>query len=310
VIVTLTPNPALDLTYHLDRFDVGVSQRVPPAQMRAGGKGINVARVLHGQGHPVRVIAPTGGVTGASVTADLEAAGLPHTLLPVAATTRTTVAIATPGATTNLNESGHALRPSDWDALVDLVAAALAASPEQGRVLVCSGSMPPDTPADAVARVVETAHRHGALSIVDTSGPQLLGAADAGADVLKPNHHELLAVIGRPDGDIPHAARRLASRSGGVVFASLGPDGMLRVPPVGPVLHARLGRTLSGNTTGAGDAAVAAIAWGLATDAAAEAVLRTATAWSAAAVLHPLAGSLTDPEPLLAEITVTTLEED
>ena len=85
---------------------------------------------------------------------------------------------------------------------------------------------------------------------------------------------------------------------------------MLRVPAAGPVLHARLGRALSGNTTGAGDAAVAAIAWGLATDASAEDVLRTATAWSAAAVLHPLAGSLTDPEPLLAEITVTTLEED
>lgn len=309
MILTLTPNPALDLTYHLETFEVGAAQRVPPAQMRAGGKGVNVARVLHTQGLPVRAIAPVGGVTGATVAADLEAAGIPHELLAVGATTRTTVAITTPEQTTNLNESGLPLSSGEWDDLIALVEQALAGAPQQQRVLVCSGSLPAGAPEDVVARVVEVAHAGGARCVVDTSGPQLLAAADAGADVLKPNHHELLAVIEQPDGDVVAAARRLARRSGGVVYASLGPDGLLRVPDGGPVRQARLGRSLQGNTTGAGDAAVAAIAAGLATDADAEHTLRTATAWSAAAVLHPLAGSITDPEPLLAEITVTVLEE-
>jgi len=309
MILTLTPNPALDLTFHLERLEVGAAQRVPPAQMRAGGKGINVARVLHAQGVATRVIAPVGGVTGATVTADLEAAGLAHALLPVAATTRTTVAIATPEETTNLNSSGLPLTAAEWDALLDLVAARLAQAPVAQQVLVCSGSLPMDTPDDVIARVVEIAHRNGARCVVDTSGPHLLTAADAGADVLKPNHHELLAVIDQPDGDIVAAARRLAQRSGGVVYASLGPDGLLRVPDGGPAHRAWLGRTLTGNTTGAGDAAVAAIAAGMASDADPIDILRGAAAWSAAAVLHPLAGSLTDPAPLLAEITVAALEE-
>lgn len=309
MIVTLTPNPALDLTFHLDELELGAAQRVPPAQMRAGGKGINVARVLHEQGVETLAVAPVGGVTGTALASDLDGAGIPHALLPVAATTRTTVAIATPDQTTNLNSAGLPLTGAEWDALLELVSARLAQAPADERVLVCSGSLPQEAPADLMSRVVRTAHELGARCLVDTSGPHLLAAADAGADVLKPNHHELLAVVDQPDGDVPAAARTLARRSGGVVYASLGADGLLRVPHQGPAMQARLGRALQGNTTGAGDAAVAAIAAGLATDGDPAEVLRTATAWSAAAVRHPLAGSIVDPAPLLAEITVTTLEE-
>lgn len=328
MIVTLTPNPALDLTYHLERIELGRSQRVPPAQVRAGGKGINVARVLHAQGHATHVVAPVGGTTGATLRADLDAAGLPHSLVEVPTATRHTLALVTPAATTNLNEMGAALSAAHWQQLTDLAAAALSDSADAGvaggaprsvlhpvadesgtrarAVLVCSGSMPPQAAVGAIARLVEVAHERGAGCLVDTSSaPHLLAAADAGADVLKPNHHELLAAMG--GDDVLTAARALANRGGSVVYASLGAAGLLRVPPDGDVLHARLGRTLSGNTTGAGDAAVAAIAACLTTDATPRDTLRLATAWSGAAVLHPLAGSITDPEPLLAEIAVDSV---
>ncbi|GAB2616669.1 1-phosphofructokinase family hexose kinase [Pseudactinotalea suaedae] len=305
MIVTLTPNPALDLTYHLDTLDVGASQRVPPAQQRAGGKGINVARVLHGQGRATHVVAPVGGSTGGLVRADLVASGLPHTLLEVGLDTRRTLALVTPTATTNLNESGLPLAAEQWDGLAELTAAALGVR-GSASVLVCSGSLPQDAPPDAISRMVGVAHAAGARCIVDTSsGRHLLAAAGAGADVLKPNHHELLAVVGGTD--VLAAARALARHGGSVVYASLGAAGLLRVPAEGEVLHARLSRSLTGNTTGAGDAAVAAIAASLASGAGPEDTLRLATAWSGAAVLHPLAGSITDPAPLLAEITVDTV---
>lgn len=309
MIVTLTPNPALDLTYHLDALRVGSSQRVPRAQLRAGGKGINVARVLHDQGHHVVAVAPVGGTTGATFVADLDAAGLPRSLLEVEAATRQTLALVTPTETTNLNETGTALAPTHWRQLSDLVSAALThpagATPTHAvnTVLVCSGSMPPDTPAEAIGHLVEVAHQVGARCIVDTSsGTQLLAAADAGADVLKPNHHELLATVG--GDDVLAAARTLADRGGTVVYASLGAAGLLRVATDEPTLHARLNRSLAGNTTGAGDAAVAAIAASLEGGSSPEDTLRLAVAWSAAAVLHPLAGSIVDPAPLRADITV------
>lgn len=344
MIVTVTANPALDLTYHLGSLAVGASQRVPPAEVRAGGKGINVARVLHAQGHQTHVVAPVGGLTGATLEADLDAAGLSHSLLSVEGATRGTVAIVTPSETTNLNETGAPLLAADWDRLYQLADAALdlghlsplrvgcaapgtsaddvasdrkPGPPSTSRpVLVCSGSLPPEAPEDAVARMVATARERGARCVVDTSGPQLLAAADAGADVLKPNNHELLGVYGvdaavATTRDVLDTARALAGRGSEetVVYVSLGAGGLMRVPADGPALHARLGRVLSGNTTGAGDAAVAAIAADLAAGVDdPQHTVRAATAWSAAAVLHPLAGSITEPAPLLAEITVTTVE--
>lgn len=300
MILTVTPNPALDLTYHLDSFVVGASHRVPPASRRAGGKGVNVARVLHGRGVPTRVLAPVGGSPGETFRTDLADAGIPHDLLPVGAATRSTTAVVTPETTTNLNETGAALTAAEWDALVAVTAAAVRAS--AAGVLVVSGSLPPDAPADAIPRLVAAARAAGVPCVVDTSGPQLLAAADAGAEVLKPNRDELLAVVGGTD--VVAAAMTLAGRSGGTVYASLGAEGLLRVWS-GTVLRARLDRTLAGNTTGAGDAAVAAIATCLLDGSDAEATLRRATAWSAAAVLHPLAGSIVDPEPLLDAVTLT-----
>src|SRR5699024_5664951 len=160
----------------------------------------------------------------------------------------------------NVNESGTPLAPADWEALV----AATVAELPGAAVLACSGSTPPDTPPDLLPRLVAAAREAGVASIVDTSGPHLLAAADAGADVLKPNDEEVLAAVGGTDPIL--AARRLAERSGGLVLLSMGPDGLAAIRAEGPCWHARPGRRLRGNTTGAGDAAVAAVADALATD--------------------------------------------
>ncbi|MFV0252394.1 MAG: 1-phosphofructokinase family hexose kinase [Beutenbergiaceae bacterium] len=313
MIVTLTPNPAIDLTYHLPGFGIGDSQRVPPAQLRAGGKGINVARVLHGQGYRAHAIVPIRDEFGSQFSADLQASGIEHTTVPAPGTTRRTIAIVTPTETTNLNESGTAMDHRSWQRLVEVTLAALeqaaaASAANTTPVLVCSGSMPPDPPPGFFRSLLHGAHALGARTIVDTSGPHLLAAADAGADVLKPNRAELQHATG--DEDLLRAARSLARRGGvdRLVYLSLGADGMLAVPVEGPVLHARLERALSGNTTGAGDAAVAAIATVASLpDGTADTAhtLRLATAWSAAAVEHPLAGSLTDPQARMAQVGIS-----
>jgi 1-phosphofructokinase len=99
---------------------------------------------------------------------------------------------------------------------------------------------------------------------------------------------------------------------------SLGEDGMIAVPrdPGEPVRSANLGRVLSGNPTGAGDAAVAGIASVLARQTLPvniRTVLIRATSWSAAAVLEPLAGSV-NPKRVLEleaelELTIASHEE-
>ncbi|MFV0425893.1 MAG: 1-phosphofructokinase family hexose kinase [Beutenbergiaceae bacterium] len=308
MIITLTPNPALDLTYHLDSLKPGASHRAPAAQVRAGGKGLNVARVLHSQSYPVHAVIPVGGDPGQRLLEDLQRSGIPFSCITTTGLTRSTTALVTPSETTNINEQGTALPTQTWQELTRLTLEVVAAHSGDGPVvLVCSGSWPPGSSPQVLTELIVSARAAGARTIIDASGPQLIAAAQAGADILKPNQQELRAATG--DDDPVRAARDLAARGdASTVYVSLGADGLMRVPAQGPVLHARLSHALCGNTTGAGDAAVAALASMLAQPCLDPAqTLRTATAWSAAAVLHPLAGEIQEPQALLADITIEAL---
>jgi 1-phosphofructokinase family hexose kinase len=309
-ILTVTPNPALDITYRLERLQPGEGHRVRPL-VRAGGKGVNVARVGHQVGHPVVAVAPVGGGDGARFRAELEASGVPHRLVTVPAETRRSVAIVETAGdrTTILNEVGAPLGAEGWHELDSVVTSLLderdGCAPVS--VLVGSGSLPEDAPPDFYARLVRHARARGIPTVVDTSGEQLLEAARAGADLLKPNQQELAETVGGTDPI--GGARQLLDLGAQRVMVSLGSAGMVALSQARATSHlrARLSRPLFGNPTGAGDAAVAALAVALAAaEHDLETLLRKATAWSAAAVLAPQAGAVSDDyRELESRLTVT-----
>ena len=136
-------------------------------------------------------------------------------------------------------------------------------------------------------------------------GAQLAHAVAAGATAVKPNRHELFDAMGGTDP--LDAARRLAALGSGTVFASLDVEGMLAVLPDGRAWHARHDGVLEGNPTGAGDAAVAAIAQALCDRTSVEEQLARATAWSAAAVLGRQAGQIADPAALAEHVRITPI---
>lgn len=286
MIVTVTPNPAIDVTIAMDALPLGESLAVGAAQRRAGGKGLNVARVLAQTGHRVAAAGLVGADDAAWFAGDLAAVDV--RLTGCAAPTRSTYALVErqSGRTTQLNERGPARSTAEWDALVAAVAVACG----EAGCLAVSGSLPPHSPADAVARLVACGRDAGIPVIADLTGAALRAAAAAGADVLKPNRAELAHTVGTSD---PVAGARMLQRHGaGLVLVSLGEDGLVAVPRTGAVHRARLARAVHGNPTGAGDAVVAAVAAAPADDL--PTMLRRAVAWSAAAVLAPLAGTL-DP---------------
>lgn len=271
MIVTVTPNPALDVTYELPALRPGQTHRVQRVHARAGGKGVNVARVLRALGHDVLVVAPAGGATGDALRADLDAAGLTHDLVPCAGETRRTVTLVADGDATLLNEPGPVLAPEEWDALESRI-------PADADVLVISGSLPRGVDAGAVARLAA----RDIPVIIDTSGEPLRRAAPY-AWAVKPNADELAALTGTDDPVAGARALRAAT-----VVVSLGAEGLLAVTGE-DVHHAPPPRVVTGNPTGAGDAVVAALAAGVGSpwpD-----LLREAAALSAAAVLSPVAGS-------------------
>lgn len=291
-IVTVTPNPAVDVTYTVTGVTLGASHRVPTPLYRAGGKGINVSRVAHQLGCATHAIATAGGSAGEQFRTDLAASGISHRLIGVAAQTRRTIALVdTVNAQTSIfNETGPALSAAEWRELAGAVADALAGA----GVLVGSGSLPEAAPADFYPGLVRLAHAAGVPAIIDTSGAGILAAAEAGADLLKPNNHELIEAMGGTD--LVAAARKLLDLGARRVLVSVGEEGMLGFEAGhSGYVQARLPEPLRGNPTGAGDAAVSAAAVALArgVESLAE-IVRTATAVSAAAVLMPGAGEISE----------------
>ncbi|OQO93687.1 1-phosphofructokinase [Saccharomonospora piscinae] len=294
MILTITPNPALDVTYHLADVRWGEVNRVTEVTETAGGKGVNVARVLHQLSEPVSCTGFLGGDTGDRMRDML--AGLDQRWVPVPHTTRRTTAVVTGTATTLFNEPGAPVDEGAWHALSTVVADVAG----RGDVVVLSGSMPPGTTESAVGELVSHAARRGARVVADTSGPLLRTAARAGAALVKPNQEELREATG--EADVVAGAQVLLADGAEAVVVSLGEDGMLALTGGSGRPHrtvrARPSGVVPGNPTGAGDAAVAALARALHAAAATplesvlHASLADAVALSAAAVACPVAGEV------------------
>lgn len=296
MILTVTLNAALDVTYQVPTLRLGETHRPTEVATRAGGKGVNVARVLHALGHETMVTGLVGGDTGAAIRADVRAAGLRESLLDMAGPSRRTVTIVSDGTATAVNEPGPPVSISDW---ADFVGGyhALAA---RASVVVISGSLPGRLPADAYAQLIRATTTP---VILDASGESLLAGVAARPSVVKPNAAELADATGLADPVA--AARVLLDRGAGAVVASLGEDGLIAVTDDG-AWRVPAPETLRGNPTGAGDACVAALAATHGRDWPSRLV--EAVAVSAAAVPCPLAGDI-DPDTYARLRPAVTVED-
>ncbi|MEU6237131.1 1-phosphofructokinase family hexose kinase, partial [Kitasatospora sp. NPDC047058] len=292
VILTVTLNAAVDLTYRLDRVRRHGSNRVTDVAERAGGKGVNVARVLAVLGHPAVVTGLAGGATGRTLRADLAAAGLPDELVPIAGTSRRTVTVVEDraGDATVYLEPGPVVSPAEWSRFVTRYRRLLGGA----AAVVLSGSLPAGLPEDAYGTLAALAAAAGVPAVLDADGPALRAGLAAGPALVKPNADELAAAVG--DTGPLAGARALRASGARAVVASLGPDGLLASTPDGE-WRARPPEHVRGNPTGAGDSAVAALTAGLVAGTPWPERLADAVALSAATVLAPLAGGF-DPAGL------------
>ncbi len=306
MIITVTPNAALDVTYQVDTLTRHTSHRVRVVTERAGGKGVNVASVLAAHGHEVVVTGCAGGATGARIRADLDARGLRHSFADSDGEARRTLTVVSTsdGDATVFNEPGPVQSPEAWQGLLDHVGGLVTET--SASVVVLSGSLPPGVPVDGYATLVRLCRDAGAAVILDADGESLRLALVAGPDVVKPNRSELAHATGTHDVTAGvDALRAMGARD---VVVSAGPDGLTWYAADGGSVRARLDASLEGNPTGAGDAVVAALAVGLLDDRPHDLVVRDAVAWSAAAVLQPVAG-VVDPTDV-ARLAAQTLVED
>jgi tagatose 6-phosphate kinase len=285
VILTVTPNTALDLTYEVPRLVPHQSHRVVLRAKCAGGKGINVARTLAELGLATTALGFAGGCVGAELRAELAAAAIPHVLCATKGETRRTVTVVSTDTAeaTLFNETGPPIMDDEWlefrQQFERLVSTA--------RAVVMAGSVPTGLSADVYADLCSIAAAAGVPVVIDTDGTPLRHALTARPAVVKVNSIELFDHVGHDSHLV--GARTLCDEGADSGVVSLGHLGIIAVTPEG-TWHAKPPERLKGNPTGAGDAATAALVHGLVTGQSWPDRLRHAVAISAATVLHSSAG--------------------
>jgi len=291
-VVCAALNLALDITYISEHFAVGEANRVGRVHAQAGGKAVNVARLLQQAGHEVMITGFAGGLVGEEIVRQLDEWAVPHSLVPCAAQSRRTVSAFSvqDAAVTAYNESGPPIAAAEWELFADGFGTLL----HGARLAVLSGSLPAGLPPDAYRTLADLAAAAGCEVFVDTHAAPMLAAVAAKPALVKPNEHELAEAAGLtvpiPLPAAVQAARGLLADGAQAVVVTLGPRGLLGVLP-GMSLLAKP-PPQRGNPVGAGDAAFAALVEGHLAGQPWPDRLRRAAAMSAAAVRQPVAGIL------------------
>jgi len=218
LIVTVTANAAIDRTIRVDRLVPGRLHQAREDYAQAGGKGVNVARVLHAMGVPVHAIVVVAGASGDFICADLTRSGISYTRVGADGASRTCLEIVdeSSGTVTQIHGDGVRGAPALAAALLEAVTQRAAGA---DWVAVC-GSMPRGFPAEGLDALADGARTAGARLAVDTSGEALARFVRRDPDLVRVNRVELVEAltltsprgagqslgVGWPGGKVPELA--------------------------------------------------------------------------------------------------------
>jgi len=283
-IVTVTLNPAIDMTIGLERLERGRVNLGRSVTHQAGGKGVNVAGCLADWQVPVVAIGLLGEDNAELFEALFARKGVVDGFCRVPGSNRTNIKISdqADGQTTDINLPGIDATPADLQTLCKRIDGLT----DMAGVALC-GSLPCGLPADTYTQLLARLNQRGVRTLLDTSGAPLTQALAAPRDALptavKPNRHELELWAGAPLptlDDVVEAARGIHARGVAQVIVSLGEDGALFVTAEG-TWQASLPPVRAASTVGAGDAMVAGVLAGWHAGATTEDTVRLSVAFAA-----------------------------
>lgn len=266
MILTVTPNPSVDHALFVDQIRVGRTNRALSVERDAGGKGINISRVLAGLDEPTLATGFLGGGTGAYVRHTLDHESVPHDFVTTRVETRINFEVedGSGGPPTCFNEPGPQISDSELRSLVAHVERHLPGS----EWLVLAGSLPPGVPADLFRRLGTLAANAKIRFAVDADGEVLRMALSAGASFIKPNEEEATRLLGIPIANEAEALgavqmlRAIQLKGGSpensVAVISRGAAGAVMADAAG-VWVGRSPKVVVRSTVGSGDTMVAAM---------------------------------------------------
>ncbi|BCX81777.1 6-phosphofructokinase 2 [Methylomarinovum caldicuralii] len=308
-IATLTLNPAIDVTYDIDRLLPDRKVHAAATRYDPGGNGINVSRALKRLQVPARTFCVLAGETGLFLERLLQRHLDDPAYIRIAGETRIncTLLEQASGSQYEVSGIGPHLGTERLDDLLDTFVGYVA----EGYGVV-TGSVPPGVGPDVYAQLVGRIRAQGGWPVLDAHGELLRLGVQARPFLVKPNRYELEQLVGRPLPDADAVAGVLPQlEEYGIDYwcVSLGGEGAVLFDGH-RLWRARPPRVPVRSTVGAGDSMVAALVAGFAREMEAAEILRLAVACSAGTVMQP-GTELFDPErllELLQQVEVTIID--
>lgn len=197
MILTVTLNPSVDISYRLDKFKIDEVNRTAVAIKTAGGKGLNVTRVAHTLGADVTATGILGGTIGTFITNQLADQGIKYDFYKINQESRNCIAILHEGKQTEILEAGPYLSELEANQFyyhfIQLI------NKYDVDVITISGSLPKGFSADVYKNLIRYANKENIPVVLDTSGPALaaiLQDSSLKLAAIKPNREELNAIEG------------------------------------------------------------------------------------------------------------------
>ncbi len=228
MILTVTPNAAMDKTYVVRDFRLDKIHRPSEFSSTPGGKGINVSRVLKELGRPSFATGFIGGSVGDSICAGLEMEGIQYDFVKVPGDSRLCIQVVDPknGTQTEINELGPEISEVEvnkfYDKFREIIGEAV--------FLILSGSCPPGVPVDFYSQLIQIAKKNGVKCVLDSSGDHMKEAVQTSPYMIKPNVNELSQLVGRELmtlEEIAIAAKELRTYGVSIIAVTMGRSGAM-----------------------------------------------------------------------------------
>ncbi|GKU80756.1 1-phosphofructokinase [Niallia sp. NCCP-28] len=226
MIYTLTLNPSVDYIIELDVVQLGELNRIGNPSKFAGGKGINVSRVLNRMGVSSKALGFVGGFTGDYIVDQLQKENIATNFVEVEEDTRINVKVKA-DTETELNANGPVISEEKFKELKQKIGELTSED-----LLVLAGSIPSTLPKTTYEELVGICHKNNVSFVVDAEGELLNKVLPYNPFLIKPNHHELGELfdttITSVEEVIPYA-KKLLERGAQNVIVSLAGDGAVLV---------------------------------------------------------------------------------
>lgn len=304
MIYTVTFNPSIDYVMLVDDFKIDGLNRAQDTNKFAGGKGINVSRVLKTLGVDSTALGFAGGFPGDFIAQTLKDSDIHTDFVQVDEDTRINVKLKT-GQETEVNAQGPNVTDAQFQSLLNQIK-----ETTDNDTVIVAGSVPKSIPSDAYAQIAKITKQTGAQLVVDAEKDLVESVLEYQPLFIKPNKDELEVMFNtsvKSDEDVIKYAKQILDKGAQSVIVSLGGDGAIYVDrqqsikavnPKGKVI----------NTVGSGDSTVAGMVAGLATGLSVQDAFKQAVASGTATAFDADLATKDAIENIKSQVTISVLD--